>query len=212
MARTILDGKIALILGVETAPGRACAQQLSRAGCKVLLSGLDSRKADELGSQLARKGGYPHDAVLPRTRDAWKEFLIAARSQMGHIHLVVNAMALAYDGRVEGAAAEAHDVADLLDSLCLNVIAGRGPFRMATLWPAGTPLAAHNHPHWHCHVTLGPFQRLDEEAIDALDAGGVPHLRAGGVGDSMVALFQVPPSVRPATIHLESIPSSEKKK
>jgi len=211
MARTVLEDRSAIVLGVDSAPGRATAQQLSRANARVLLASRDEAKLDTQGEHLERKGGRPVLVVLPKERARFAEVLEKARGTQ-HLHMVVNALALCHDGTAAGQAA-ALDDARAADAACHDLLAGRGPLKMLTLWPADAevppPVAA---DAWHGYVVLGPHQRLDTERVDELDAKGALHLRAGGVADTVVAMFQIPPSVRPSRIHLECVPSAEKKK
>lgn len=211
MARTVLEDRSAIVLGIDTAPGRAAAQQLSRANVRVLLASRDEAKLDAQGSHLERKGGRAVLVVLPPDRARFAEVIEKARGTQ-HLHMVVNALALAHDGTDASRAGAEQDALEA-DRICHSLLAGRGPLKMVTLWAADRevppPVAA---DAWHSYLVLGPHQRLDTERIDELDATGNLHLRAGGVADTIVALYQVPPSVRPTRIHLDCVPSAEKKK
>ncbi len=207
MARTVLTNRIALVLGIECAPGRAAAQQLSRAGCRVLLASRDENKLQQLGQQLQQKGGEPHLVVLPEEPVHLEEVLRKARELVSHIHLVVNA--LAFCGNAD---AVAQGDAKRLDVAVAADLIGRGPVRMVTLWPDSEAPPSPVQPEaWHGFLLLGSLQRLDTERVDELDATGTLHLRAGAIADTIVAVFQIPPSVRPLALKLECIPSIEKK-
>ena len=210
MAKTVLQDRAALVLGVETAIGRACAQQLSRAGCRVVLAGYDPSRLDMQLEQLEKKGGKPSALLLSRQEEKWPDQIRLTRDQLGHIHLVVNAMPFLYDGKESAAAAAEIGVA--LDGTCANLLFDHGPTKMVTLWPAEMPVPAPvGAALWHSHVVLGPRQRLDNEHIPDLDEEGVMHLRAGAVADTVVFLLQMPPSARPSVLRLDAIPSAEKK-
>lgn len=210
MARTILQDRVALVLGVETALGRACAQQFSRAGCRIVMASQDPVRLDTLIEQLLKKGGNPTALLLSASEEHWPGQIRTARDQLGHIHVVVNAMAFAYASD-EQAAARAEQ-AQRLDRVCADLLVGHGPAKLLTLWPRELPVPAPiTDAAWHSHVVLGPRQRLDSEEVPVLDAGGTMHLRAGAVADAVVFLAQLPPSARPTAVHLDAIPSAEKK-
>jgi NAD(P)-dependent dehydrogenase (short-subunit alcohol dehydrogenase family) len=200
MARTILKDKTALVLGVENAPGRACAQQLAREGVRVILAGTDEKKVHVLGEQLTAKQGKVLMLDLARDVAQWPAQLVEARRQVQHIHLVVNALALgaAENGdpvqedrmRSEAMGAEAHLLADL---------APRGPVKAVMLWPseaAAPPLATE---HWRCLVRLEKFQRADGETLEGL------HLRAAAIGDAVVTMLSMPPSAAPVEVLLRAV-------
>lgn len=200
MARTILKDKTALVLGVDNAPGRACAQQLSREGVRVILAGTDEKKVHLLGEQLAAKQGKVLMLDLSRDAAQWPGQLLEARRQVQHIHLVVNALALgsAENGdpveeermRCEALEAEAHLLGDL---------APRGPVKAVMLWPAGAPPAPVAGEHWRALLRLERFQRTDGEALEGL------FLRAGSIGDAVVTLLAMPPSAAPAEVRLRAV-------
>lgn len=212
MARTILEGRTVLVIGTECAPGRAAAQQLSRAGCKVLIASRDEEHADDLAMNLQKKGGDLTVVVLPEDFDETADVLRRARDASGHIHMVVNAWAFCYDEDRNADRARAE--ASRLDTVCDELLAGRGPLKMLTMWPDGTALPAPvRHDAWHGFVTVGPVQRLDTEMADELDArAGHMVVRAGALADSIVCLMLLPPSARPGVVRIDAVPSTEKKK
>jgi len=209
MARTILQDRTALVLGVENAPGRACAQQLSRAGCRVILASTDDARVAALGDQLVKKKATPLELRLSDDIAAWEDQLLEARRTVQHIHLVVNALAITAPD--ESSRRMALDRAARTDETVARLLLGRGPLRMLTLWPAGEP-----HPDtaslgaWHGYVVLGPHQWSDDQAAPATEAGNPRLLRPGAIGDAVVCLLQVPPSARPTEVRLEAIASTEK--
>ncbi|MEQ8821218.1 MAG: SDR family NAD(P)-dependent oxidoreductase [Sumerlaeia bacterium] len=213
MARTILENRIALILGIDSAPGRACAQQLSRLGCRVLLASRASEKVQTLTDQLQRKGGNPSEVHLSRDTAQWQPLFRSARDNQGHIHVVVNALALCYDEDGLGeTAARALEEAKAADIMAAELLDGHGPLKMISLCPEG---AIESYPTiegvWHGIVELGPYQRLDSQSAKDLDATGIEHLKAGGIGDAVTMLLHLPPTTCPARLRLEAVASSEKK-
>lgn len=212
MARTILEGRTVLVIGIECAPGRAAAQQMSRAGCKVLIAARDEERADEIAYQLQKKGGDLTVVVLPESINDAADVLRRARDASGHIHMVVNAWALCYGDEAD--AYTHREEAKKLDADCDQLLSGRGPLKMITIWPADEMLPAPaRHDAWHGFVAVGALQRLDTEMADALDSSvGAMHVRAGALADAIVCLMLLPPSARPSTVRLDAVPSTEKKK
>ncbi len=211
MARTILEERVALILGVENAVGRSAAQQLSRAGCRVILASHDEDRIDHIAEPLKKKGGKPVGLVLPYGRAASGQLLVSARDGAGHIHLVVNALAVGYQS--EDQRAELEQQATATDALLASLLHGRGPLKMVTAWtnPATVPAPA-NPTVWHSILLMPDCQRLDTQMADQIDAeAGRMHVRAGAAGDAVVFLLQMPPSACPRLVRLEAVPSSEKK-
>lgn len=215
MALTTLKKKTVLVLGVDCAPGRSAAQQLSRAGCRVICASADAHRAEALVEQLLKKGGDPTLLALPPKSQDREDLFRMARDRMGHIHLVVNALALCtWDGE-NGSMEKACELAREADAELSALLHDHGPTRMLTLWPeeAGPQPPPPPRPDaWHAHAILGPRQRLDTEDVAELDRAGFKmHLRAGAVGDAIVFLLQFPPTVRPTTLRLDCIPSIEKR-
>lgn len=202
MARTILKEKTALVLGVESAPGRACAQQLAREGVRVLLASTDKGRLDRLGSQLASKGAKALEVHLSGGDEAWREQLVDARRQVQHIHFVINALALCYPGNDDPSGIErARGRAAFVEQAMAEDLGPRGPLRIATLWPgeSGEPHAAPAGA-WRSLVRLGAYQRLDTDA-----EGTELSLRAGAIGDAVLCLLLLPPSACPARVDLEAV-------
>ncbi len=211
MAKTIIEGRNVLVVGIDNALGRACAQQLSRAKCRVILAARDEEKLETLSTQLIKKGGDPVILVLPEDNADWSDLVRKARDLVGHVHLVVNTAGFCYENDADRAAAEQDAAA--LDRACAEHLFEHGPLKLLTFLHEDSPIPAPIAPDaWHGYVVLGPHQRLDTQAINELDATGTFHLRAGAAADAVVCLLQLPPSARPATIRLEGIPSAEKKK
>lgn len=212
LARTILEGRTVLVIGTECAPGRAAAQQLSRAGCKVLIASRNEEHADELALNLQKKGGDLTVVVLPDSIDDAADVIRRARDASGHLHMVVNAWAMCYQDDADAGRYRAE--ARKLDNDCDQLLSGRGPLKMLTLWSAAEALPEPvRHDAWHGYVVVGPVQRLDTEMVDQIDAAsGVMHVRAGALADSIVCLMLLPPSARPATLRIDAVPSTEKKK
>ncbi|MCB2156083.1 hypothetical protein KQI84_14495 [bacterium] len=208
MAKSTIEGRNVLVLGVESAPGRTCAQQLSRARCRVWLAAQNEARLDTLADQLTQKGGDVTEVVLPADSEKWQDVLRTTRDMAGHVHLVVNALALVHDGDAEAAAALARKA----DQVCFELLGGRGPLRMLTLWPVANGTCDPVHPEaWHGIIELDNFQRTDP--TEAQPAPMDPKvLKAGAIGDAVVFLLQLPPSARPARLRLDAVPSSEKKK
>lgn len=210
MARTVLENKNILILGVSTAPGRGAALQLSREGARVTLCDSDTDQTEKLAQLLHKKKAEAVQAHLPEDSADWEELLIKARDFSGHYHMVVNAHALTYAHGYTQEQAEADSL--LLNNLLITLLKDRGPLKMLTLWDATRPLDADYGDQWHSWLLLEPFQRLEEEQVKELDEiTGTPHLRAGAIADSVVMILQLPPSACPEEVHLKYVPSSEKK-
>ncbi len=211
MARTILEERVALILGVENAIGRSAALQLSRAGCRVILASADEARIDHIAQPLKKKGGKPVGLVLPPNMESAERLMVSARDGAGHIHMVFNALAVGYESDDERAALAEQAIA--YDNILANLLNGRGPLKMLTAWsdeatvPA-PPIAT----VWHGVLLIPDCQRLDTQMADQIDAeAGRMHVRAGAAGDAVVFLFQMPPSACPRLVRLEAVPSSEKK-
>lgn len=210
MARSVLQDRNVLVLGIDSSLGRAAAQQLSRAGCRVVLASHDPSKLDLLIDQLVKKGGDPTALILSHEPRNWPDQIRMARERLGHLHIVVNAIAFTYATAEEQDACAEKSVQ--FDQVCNDVLVKHGPTKLITLWPNERPTPNPvSEAVWHCHVVLGPRQRLDAEHIPDLDASGTLHLRAGAVADSIVSIAQIPPSARPLRVELQAIPSAEKK-
>lgn len=197
MARTILKDKVALVAGVDNPLGRACAQQLSREGCRVILAGSDEARVLALGEQLLRKKGDSAELVLPPSRAVWPELVVEARKLHSHIHLFVNA--LAFSGLQDEGARSA---AEVMDRAVEEHVAPRGPLRALTLWPAEEPAPPASRAPWSGVVKIGP-RATAEGATDP--AAGPAVLRPGAIGDSVLCLLLIPPSACPAEVHLRPV-------
>jgi hypothetical protein len=210
MARTVLAGKHVLILGVSTAPGRGAALQLSREGARVTVCDVDDDATERLAAFLHKKKAEAIQAHLPEESEDWRELLQKARDFSGHYHVVINTHALTYSDAYPQEQAEA-DALQLNDHL-IELLSGRGPLKMVTLWEANRPLDCPDYGTlWHSWLLLEPYQRYESELVDQLDARkGVMHLRAGAIADAIVQVVQFPPSACPEEIHLKYVPSTEK--
>jgi hypothetical protein len=201
---------VALILGIDTALGRAAAQQLSRAGCRVVLAGRDDMRLDSIADQIAKKGGEPAIQSLSEVPSDWYDSILDARDTVGHLHFVLNAMAFDHE---EGEAIEdSCKRAQQADGYAAELLFEHGPTKVLTLWPEEIAVPPPIRPDvWHGYVVLGPRQRMDTPAPAELDKSGLYHLRASGVADSVVFLFQLPPSARPGRVYLTGIQVADRK-
>lgn len=210
MAKQSLKGKNILVMGVETAPGRGAALQLSREGARVIIGSKNFDRLDEIAETLQRKKIEVVRAEFPEDSAVWKELMIKVRDFCGHIHMVVNAQALSYDGDNKQAAQKE---ANLLNEIAAETLEEHGPLKILTLWEKteGSP-GDLNQEIWHAVINLGPYQRLDSQDVKDLDSTGVTHLRAGAISDAVLSTLTFPPSALPKNIDLIFVPSSEKKK
>lgn len=210
MARTILEDRVALILGVENAVGRSVALQLSRAGVRVILASHDEARIDHIAQPLKKKGGKAVGLVLPKDDSLIERTIIAARDTAGHIHMVFNALALGFQDYDDSPKFAQQAIA--YNAAVTPLLAGRGPLKMLTAWIDSSDLPPNPDPTaWHGVMLMPDCQRLDTQMADQLDKEvGRMHIRAGAAGDAAVFLFQLPPSACPRLIHLQAVPSSEK--
>ena len=106
MAR--LAGKVALITGAANGQGAADAELFVREGAAVMLTDIDSTKAEALVSRLAEQGGR----ALFRTHDvsdenAWQDAVAATVAIFGGLHILVNnAGTIAYQGIADSTVSE----------------------------------------------------------------------------------------------------------
>lgn len=193
-----LRGKTALVLGAEFPAGRAVALQLSRSGCRVIISGHDLRKLQLLDQLLTAKGGNPIVAVLPGEAAKDLSILREARDECGHLHYVVNSLSVAGESPQAHHAAgkKAHDAWGVVQQL----VTGRGSARFLTLWldAAGKPPEFPN-AWWHSLVRVTAIQtEADEE-----HALGDAKVRCAGAADTICELLLCPGSACPVEVKLE---------
>ena len=78
-----LNGKIAIVCGSSRGLGRACASELARAGCTIVLNGRDLASLDEAAADIRRETGA---TVIPVTADVstaeGQTALVAAAGQV----------------------------------------------------------------------------------------------------------------------------------
>lgn len=198
MARTTFSNRTALILGADTPAGRACALQLSREGCNIILAGTEARRVADVAKLLRTKSNEPIEVALSEDRDASELLLRQARDTMGHVHFVVNAM-----GTVDGPSDDPGAPARLglvMQQIVLGLIEGRGAVRLISLWPDEAPNPpVVNERWWHCLVRLKGVGSPDRSELDNEEPG---LLRPAAVGDSVVHLLGCPPSACPVVVHL----------
>lgn len=143
---------------------------------------------------------------LGADRNAWEGSVREMRDTMGHIHLVVNA--LAYSTNASGEAGHSQELARWADGVCYGLLQRRGPLRMLTLWPEDSATPEPVAPAvWHGHVLTGQIQGQTDEAPPSEEEKERRVLKAGGVADSIVCLLQLPPGTRPTVTRLEAIPT-----
>lgn len=211
MARTVLKNKNILVLGVDCAPGRGAALQLSREGAKVSLCSQNEERTDQIAQTLKAKKIETVQVHLPEDKADWEKLLLKARDFIGHYHAVVNAYALTYlnEDHKKERCAEAVE----LNSILAKLLYSKGPLKILTLWEIDQDLPPDPIDGvWHSILALKSYQRLDNQQVDQLDASGTPHLRAGAISDSVVQVLEFPPSACPKMIELEYVTSSEKDK
>jgi len=210
MAKQNLRGKNILVMGVETAPGRGAALQLSREGARVIIGSKDYDRLDEIADMLQRKKIEVVRAEFPEDKSDWNELMIKVRDFCGHIHMVVNAQALSYK---DNSKQMAQDEANYLNEIAVDSLLNHGPLKILTLWENSENVPKDlNQKVWHAVISLGPYQRLDSQDVKELDSSGVSHLRAGAISDAVLSTLTFPPSALPKNIDLVFVPSSEKKK
>ena len=90
-----LNGKRALITGGSRGIGLACARQLAREGCKVMLAARDETALQAAARSVAEETGAEVSVCIVDTAsDASVQAMVqAARDQLGGIDILVNAAA-----------------------------------------------------------------------------------------------------------------------
>ncbi|MCC6547960.1 hypothetical protein IT570_12410 [Candidatus Sumerlaeota bacterium] len=193
-----LRGKTALVLGAEFPAGRAVALQLSRSGCRVIISGHDLRKLQLIDQLLTAKGGNPVVAVLPGDPAKDLGILREARDHCGHLHFVVNALSVVGDSTHEHhvAGKRAHAAWDVV----LQLVTGRGAVRFLTLWleAAGKP-PEFPATCWHSLVRVSAIQTESDNEASMGDA----KVRCAGAADTICELLLCPGSACPVEVKLE---------
>lgn len=186
MARTILAGKTILVAGADTTLGRAIALQLSRAGCRLGLFGIDEGALSKLADLIAKKDGDAGE--IPGSPDGsdWPEMLRVGCETAGHFHAIVNVTAFLAD----------HQVARTFRSHSREMMKERGFTRYLHILPADAPAFDTDPKAWESVVRIGEL--LPEGAEEK---GG---MRPGSVGDAVTYLLQLPPGACPRTVLLES--------
>lgn len=187
MARTVLEGKTAMISGADLATGRAAALQFSRAGLRTVLIGDDGSALGQLVALLVGKGGDSTHGVLPESFEEIGTTLREERDRVGHFHVFVNASGLDETAGTE-TAMHIHRAA-------VELARERGFARFILLWPQDVP--APTLPVAGEWVSL---VRLPREA-----EGGAHPLKPGAIADTIVYLAQCPPSACPAEVTLRGM-------
>ena len=188
MTQFPMKGRTALVLGADNAVGRGAALQFARAGGQVIVAGPDTEAIKLLHRLILDKKGNPVEAALPETINEAVALLREKRDLLGHVHYLINAM-----HAVEGA----DDAwSRKLYAAVLDLIAGRGAVRLATIWPddAGSPPPFPSGA-WHTLVRFARLAREDQEETS-------DSLRPGAVAEATLALLHCPPGACPLETRL----------
>lgn len=187
MARTILKDKSVLVLGADSAIGRAIALQFARSQSRVIAAGEDEAAVTQVCDLIVRKGGQAVELPIEGENEMVAAVLRTARDVVGHIHFVINPLAI-----VEGTAkalAYHRALAPMLNE--------RSFTRYAVLWPEGAEWPR-DPSEWLTLVRAGSIGSSGE------DEGTT--LKPGAVADCLVSLLQCPPSACPVEVALKAIP------
>lgn len=90
--------RTAFITGASRGIGRACANALADAGCRVVLAARDKAKLDEVADELRSRGKEAMTVTIDLSSgDSIKEAFAAAKD-FGPIHILVNNAGITKDG------------------------------------------------------------------------------------------------------------------
>lgn len=195
MAKAPFKNKTALILGADCPAGRSVALKFSRVGAKVIIAGFDKESLDLLSELILDKHGEPAQAVLPHKGGDTMGILREKQKASGHIHAIVNAVAVSsYQGE-ERKEMICH--ARALNEVCLDLVKGTGVVRVCTIWPddAGEPPKVPA-PFWHTLVTL--------DHIEGVAKGEGEGLKAAAVADTVLTLMSCEGGACPVEARLEA--------
>ncbi|MFC0328977.1 SDR family NAD(P)-dependent oxidoreductase [Paenibacillus sepulcri] len=97
-----VQGKAAIITGSTSGIGQAAAEALARHGAKVLVSGRDQARGEEIARSITESGGEAHFVKADLAdRDAPARLVHEAAGRWGTIDIVVNNAALVCNKPVE---------------------------------------------------------------------------------------------------------------
>jgi hypothetical protein len=194
----LYKNKTALILGADTAAGRATALKFSRIGARVLLAGYEHEQLALLSRLILDKRGDPLEVLLPESPGGAVAVLREKRKSFGHVHAVVNAVAAsAFTGEDRVLMIER---ARELNQIALDLVQGAGSVRLCTVWPddAGKPPVV-PHPFWH---TLVHVTRI-ASAGGTDDPSEERSLKPAAVADTVLALMSCEGGACPVEVRLE---------
>ncbi len=195
MPKTVFRDKTALVLGADSSPGRAAAQQLSRLGCRTVLAGFDRRQIREIAEFLVSKAGKPLDCVLPTSREGFFDVILEARNAAKHFHYIVNVLpVLQGDPPGEFAKGSMEDLALYAEEQVLEAQQGKGAFRVLTVVARDSAFRpGKDVPFWYSAVRLGE----EFASASAEDGEGI---KPAALGDTIVWLLSCPPGACPVEV------------
>lgn len=97
-----LKDRVAVVTGAASGIGKALAEQLAEAGCRLAIADLNEQGLNEVAEQLRARG---HDVITEKLdvadRDAVYTFADRVQNHFGEVHLVINNAGVALGATVE---------------------------------------------------------------------------------------------------------------
>lgn len=97
-----LEGKVALVTGGGSGIGEASAKTLAKYGVKLVIGGIDDKKAKKVGDEIRKAGGKAYEVHLDVADEAsWEKAVKDTVKKFGKLDVLVNNAGIATDGDVE---------------------------------------------------------------------------------------------------------------
>lgn len=100
-ATSLLSGKTAVVTGASSGIGRAIAEQLARAGARIVLAGRTRTAMDETAKKIREQGGTASVVTLDvRDPQQVRELVDGAVRETGRLDVFVNNAGLSWPGTI----------------------------------------------------------------------------------------------------------------
>ncbi|KAK0620950.1 hypothetical protein B0T14DRAFT_497372 [Immersiella caudata] len=123
-SKGLLDGQVAIITGSGQGIGAECARLFANEGAKVIVSDIDSAKANEVAAKINASGGKALAVPGDLLKDQYIKEVVKKAVEFGggKIHIIVNNAGFTYDGVI-------HKMTDKQWDVIVN-LHGTVPFKL----------------------------------------------------------------------------------